>query len=151
MYKTMVSSAVLWKYKNKNTQVWQPSFTLELYYLSIFFQDTKKLTRSTFPHFYEASPQPCQYWRWTALSYSLRSPKSQTAYIFTWLTNLRSDDHPSLRKLFFQVLLHNGGSCNTCTIKWSITLLCIPKQSTWQNGVVPYLLLILNSNFNHFG
>ncbi len=35
------------------------------------------------------------------------------------------------------VLLHNGGFCNTCTIKQSITLLCIPKQSTWQYGVVP--------------
>jgi hypothetical protein len=28
------------------------------------------------------------------------------------------------------VLLHNGRSCNACTIKRSITLLCIPKQST---------------------
>ncbi len=35
------------------------------------------------------------------------------------------------------VLLHNGRSCNACTIKRIITLLCIPKQSTWQNGVVP--------------
>jgi hypothetical protein len=28
------------------------------------------------------------------------------------------------------VLLHNGGSCNACTIKRSITLLRIPKQNT---------------------
>jgi hypothetical protein len=28
------------------------------------------------------------------------------------------------------VLLHNGGSCYACTIKRSISLLCIPKQST---------------------
>ena len=35
----------------------------------------------------------------------------------------------------FLVLLHNGGSCNACTIERSITLLCIPKQSKWQNGV----------------
>jgi hypothetical protein len=27
------------------------------------------------------------------------------------------------------VLLHNGGSCDACTIKRTITLLCIPKQS----------------------
>jgi hypothetical protein len=27
------------------------------------------------------------------------------------------------------VLLHNGGSFNACTVKRSITLLCIPKQS----------------------
>ncbi len=35
------------------------------------------------------------------------------------------------------VLLHNSGSCNACTIKQNITLLCIPKQSMWQNGAVP--------------
>jgi hypothetical protein len=35
------------------------------------------------------------------------------------------------------LVLHNGGFCNACTIKQSITLLCIPKQSTWQYGVVP--------------
>jgi hypothetical protein len=27
---------------------------------------------------------------------------------------------------FLMVLPHNGGSCNACTIKRSITLLCIP-------------------------
>ncbi len=48
------------------------------------------------------------------------------------------------------VLLHNGGSCKVCTIKRSITLLCIPKQSTWQNGVIPSLLPIINIYFNHF-
>ncbi len=36
----------------------------------------------------------------------------------------------------YSVLLHNGGSCNACTVKWSITFLCIPKQIMWQNGVV---------------
>jgi hypothetical protein len=36
-----------------------------------------------------------------------------------------------------RVLLHNGGSWNACTMKRCITLLCIPKQSTSQNGVVP--------------
>jgi hypothetical protein len=30
--------------------------------------------------------------------------------------------------LFYSV--HNSGSCNACTIMLSITLLCIPKQST---------------------
>jgi hypothetical protein len=48
------------------------------------------------------------------------------------------------------VLLHNGGSCNACTIKRSIILLCILKQSTWQNGAVPQLQLTLNSYLNHF-
>ncbi len=28
----------------------------------------------------------------------------------------------------YSALLHNGGSCNACTKKRSITLLCIPKQ-----------------------
>jgi hypothetical protein len=37
----------------------------------------------------------------------------------------------------FPVLLHNGGSWNACTLKRCITLLCIPKQRTLQNGVVP--------------
>jgi hypothetical protein len=37
----------------------------------------------------------------------------------------------------FWVLLQNGGSWNACTIKRCITLLCIPKQSTSQNDVVP--------------
>ncbi len=49
-----------------------------------------------------------------------------------------------------RVLLHNGGSWNACTIKRSITLLWIPKQTMWQNGVVPWLLLILHSCFNYF-
>jgi hypothetical protein len=39
------------------------------------------------------------------------------------------------------VLVHDGGSCNAYTIKRSITLLCIPKQSMWQNGVFPELSL----------
>ncbi len=51
------------------------------------------------------------------------------------------------RKQILTVLLHNGGSWNACTMKRCITLLCIPKH----NGVVPYLLIILNSYFNHFG
>jgi hypothetical protein len=29
-----------------------------------------------------------------------------------------------------RVLLHSGGSCNACTIKRSIILQCIPRQST---------------------
>ncbi len=33
--------------------------------------------------------------------------------------------------------LYNGGSWNACTIKRSITILCIPKQIMWQNSVVP--------------
>jgi len=37
-----------------------------------------------------------------------------------------------------KVLLHNSGSCNACTIKRSITLLCIPKQSTCR------MVLLLN-------
>ncbi len=41
------------------------------------------------------------------------------------------------------VLLLNGGSLNACNIKLCITLLCIPKQSMWQNGFVPSLLLLL--------
>jgi hypothetical protein len=32
--------------------------------------------------------------------------------------------------VFLTVLPHNGGSCNACTIKQSIALVCIPKQST---------------------
>ncbi len=48
------------------------------------------------------------------------------------------------------VLLHSGGSWNACTIKRSITLLCIPKQIKSQNDV-PEWLLILCSYFNHFG
>ncbi len=43
------------------------------------------------------------------------------------------------------VQLHNSRSCNVCTIKQSFTILCIPKQRTWQNGFVPYLLLLLYS------
>jgi hypothetical protein len=39
--------------------------------------------------------------------------------------------------VLFTVLPHNGGSCNACTIKQGIPLLCIAKQSTWKNGVVP--------------
>jgi hypothetical protein len=35
------------------------------------------------------------------------------------------------------VLLHNGGFQNACTMKRSITLLCISKQSMCRNGVVP--------------
>jgi hypothetical protein len=46
-------------------------------------------------------------------------------------------------------LLHNGESWKACTIKRCLTLVCIPKQSMWQNGVVPLLLPILNSKFNH--
>ncbi len=41
------------------------------------------------------------------------------------------------RLLNSKVLLHNDWFCNACTIKRSIILLCTPKQSTWQNGVVP--------------
>jgi len=43
------------------------------------------------------------------------------------------------------VLQHYGGPCNAGTIKRRITLLSIPKQSTWQNRIVPKLLLKLNS------
>jgi hypothetical protein len=43
------------------------------------------------------------------------------------------------------MLLHNSGICNCCTIKRSITLLCIPKHSTWQNGgsiIVAFIKLL---------
>jgi hypothetical protein len=39
--------------------------------------------------------------------------------------------------VLFTVLPHNGGACNACTINQGITLLCISKQITLQNGVVP--------------
>ncbi len=45
----------------------------------------------------------------------------------------------------YRVLLHNGGSCNACTIKRNITLRCIPKQSTWQNDVNDVVLIKLQT------
>jgi hypothetical protein len=48
--------------------------------------------------------------------------KKQVTKIFHVKTLLKVDHAHS-------VLLHNGGSCNACTIKRSITLLCFPKQS----------------------
>jgi hypothetical protein len=39
--------------------------------------------------------------------------------------------------IYLDTVLLISGSCNACTLKRSITLLCIPKQSIWQNGVVP--------------
>ncbi len=56
-----------------------------------------------------------------------------------------------LKVTVLRVLQHNGGFCNACTVKRSITLLCFPKQSMWQNGVVPELFHILNRYFNHIG
>jgi hypothetical protein len=32
------------------------------------------------------------------------------------------------REVFVLMLLHNGGSCNACTLKRCITFLCITKQ-----------------------
>ncbi len=35
---------------------------------------------------------------------------------------------------FLMVLLHNGGSCNACTLKQCITFRCITKQTTLLKG-----------------
>ncbi len=43
----------------------------------------------------------------------------------------------SLAKCVSMVLLQNGGSWKACAIKLCTTLLCVPKQSMRQNGVVP--------------
>ncbi len=63
-----------------------------------FFSGHKKIDTFYFPHFYEASPQPCQYWRWTAFG-----GQSQWLPLFSLLlTNLMSDDHRIFRKLVFR-------------------------------------------------
>jgi hypothetical protein len=51
----------------------------------------------------------------------------------TWdLANIllgkKEEKQPNFLNVDILVLLHNGGSGNACTIKRSITLLCIPQQ-----------------------
>jgi hypothetical protein len=66
----------------------------------------------------------------TYLFLDVRMYRSQPVFLWKTCSFPASTSHKS-------VLLHNSGSCNACTIKRSITLLCISKQSMWQNGVVP--------------
>jgi hypothetical protein len=40
------------------------------------------------------------------------------------------------KSLYRRVLLHNGGSCNACTMKRCITFRCITKQTTLLNVAI---------------